>query len=535
MPAVNTPRISPAELKRRIAARGELAILDLREEGAHSKSHLFYAAPLPLSRLELMVLDLVPRKAAPVMLVDDASSLAERGAEKLGALGYTDVTILEGGTAAWEAAGYVLFSGVHVPSKAFGEFVEQQYGTPHISAEALNGKMTAGENLVVLDSRPIDEFQNMCIPGGIDAPGAELAYRVHDLAPSGETEVVVNCAGRTRSIIGAQSLINAGIANSVVALENGTMGWHLSGYELERGQSRSYDPVSAAAGPRIDAVIERVSRRFGVEYIDQAELTRWRGEAETRSLYVLDVRSIEEYRAGHLPGTGWAPGGQLVQETETWLATLGARVVLVDDAMVRAVMTASWLLQMGWEEVRVLADPFDGTALESGPPPRTLPPIAAVAEAEITIEALALALDAGEAVVVDLAPSADYKAGHIAGAWFAIRARLATSLARLPGNGTIVFTSPDGLLAKLAAPEASELTSREVKVLAGGTEAWRRAGLALGQGAENMANTPDDVWLKPYQTDGDIEQQMRNYLTWEIDLVNAIERDGDHRFRVFPT
>ncbi len=235
MPAVNTPRISPAELKRRIAARGELAILDLREEGAHSKSHLFYAAPLPLSRLELMVLDLVPRKAAPVMLVDDASSLAERGAEKLGALGYTDVTILEGGTAAWEAAGYVLFSGVHVPSKAFGEFVEQQYGTPHISAEALNGKMTAGENLVVLDSRPIDEFQNMCIPGGIDAPGAELAYRVHDLAPSGETEVVVNCAGRTRSIIGAQSLINAGIANSVVALENGTMGWHLSGYELERG------------------------------------------------------------------------------------------------------------------------------------------------------------------------------------------------------------------------------------------------------------------------------------------------------------
>ncbi|MDP6708924.1 MAG: rhodanese-like domain-containing protein, partial [Alphaproteobacteria bacterium] len=477
---------------------------------------------------------MVPRKAAPVVLVDDATGLAERAAEKLADFGYTDIAILDGGTPAWEAAGYVLFSGVHVPSKAFGEFVEQQYGTPHISADALNAKMAAGEDLVVLDSRPIDEFQNMCIPTGIDVPGAELAYRVHDLAPAAETQVVVNCAGRTRSIIGAQSLINAGIANQVVALENGTMGWHLAGYELERGEERSYDAVSAAAGPRNEAVIERVSKRFGVETIDAAGLARWRDEAEARSLYVRDGRSAEEYAAGHLPGSGWAPGGQLVQETETWMATLGARVVLIDDAMVRAVMTASWLVQMGWEEVRVLTDPFDGAALESGPPQRNLPPIAAAAQAEISAEALAAALEAGEAVVVDLAPSAEYRAGHIAGAWFAIRARFPTSLARLPGTGAIVFTSPDGLLAKLAAPEASELTARPVKVLAGGTEAWRQAGLDLAEGPENMADEADDVWLKPYETDGDVEQQMRNYLTWEIDLVDAIERDGDHRFRVFP-
>ena len=529
-----THQISPAELKRRLKARGELAILDVREEGPHSLAHPFYAAPLPLSRLELSILDLVPRKAAPIVLVDANSGLAERAAATLAGLGYGDVSILEGGIEAWQEAGYVLFSGVHVPSKAFGEYVEHHYATPHISAETLKTKLDAGEDLIVLDSRPMDEYQVMNIPTGIDVPGAELAYRVHDLAPSSDTQVVVNCAGRTRSIIGAQSLINAGIANSVVALENGTMGWHLAGYALEHGKSRSYGPVSEPAGGRAGEVSRRLSRRFGVKTIDRATLDQWQGEARERTLYVIDVRSAEEFEAGHLAGSQWAPGGQLVQETETWLATLGARVVLVDDARVRAVLAASWLIQMGWEEVAVLADPFAGAALEVGPRPAAVAPIAAAAANLITPEDLQTALADGTAVVVDLASSKDYEKAHVPGAWFAIRARLATTFAELPGDGAVVFTSPDGVVARLAAPEASELSARPVKVLAGGTEAWRAAGLALADGLENMADRQDDVWLKPYQKGGNLEDNMRAYLTWEVDLVANIERDGDHRFRLFP-
>lgn len=528
-----TNRVAPAALKAMLKDGDELALLDVREEGTHSAAHPLYAAPLPLSRLELLAEAMLPRKSVRIVLLDDADGLAERAAAKLAGYGYGDVSILDGGVPGWRDAGYVLFSGVHVPSKAFGEYVEHHYGTPHISADALKSRMDAGENLIVLDSRPLDEYRVMNIPTGIDLPGAELAYRVHDVTPSDDALVVVNCAGRTRSIIGAQSLINAGLPNQVVALKDGTMGWHLAGHALEHGQSRGAPAVSPDGLARARAAATRVRDRFGVRMIDTDGLARWRAEADSRSLYLLDVRTAEEYAAGHLPGARHAPGGQLVQETETWVPTLGARVVLVDDTGVRATLTASWLVQMGWD-VAVLENGLDGVALETGPQPSPAADIAAAARAEIAPAELKAALDAGTAVVVDLALSRTYKAGHIPGAWFAIRARLPASLPRLPAAETLVFTSPDGVIARLAAPEASELTEARVMVLAGGTDAWVAAGLPLAEGFENMADERDDVWLKPYDHDGPVEQHMRDYLTWEVDLINEIERDGDHRFRLFP-
>ncbi len=528
-------RLDPAALKAMLADGQELALLDVREEGVHSACHLLYASPLPLSRLELMAEHLVPRKSARMVLVDDGTGadLSARAAEKLTALGYSDIAILDGGMAGWQAAGHEVFSGVHVPSKAFGEFVEVTYDTPRLDAEIVKAKIDAGDDVIVLDSRPMDEFHVMNIPTGIDCPGAELVYRVSELAPSPDTEIIVNCAGRTRSIIGAQSLINAGIPNKVSALKNGTMGWHLSGFKLEHGQSRMAPEVSPEGLAKAQAYATDVAARFGVKSIDTDELAAWRAEAGERSLYLLDVRTIEEYEAGHLPGSLHAPGGQLVQSTERWLGTLGARVVLIDGDGVRATMTASWLIQMGWQDVRIYTDGLSGD-LETGPQPAVEPSIAAAAEDTLSPDELAAAQAEGGVLLIDLADSREYKDGHIPEAWFAIRARLPESLPKLSdGSRMIVFTSPDGIVAKLAAPEASELTDLPVKVLDGGTAAWSAAGKALAEGLEKMADEREDVWLKPYDHDKSVEDRMRDYLTWEVDLVEQIERDGDHRFRVF--
>ena len=233
-----TAGIGPQDLKKRIREGGELAILDVREEGAFARGHLLFARSLPFGRIELRVRELVPRFSTPIVLCAGADGLADGAAERLSAFGYGDLAILEGGVAAWEKAGFVLFGGVFVPSKAFGEFVETAYQTDSISAPELKKMLDAGEDVLVLDSRPYDEYRRMSIPTGIDAPGAELAYRVHDLVHSPETLVVVNCAGRTRSIIGAQSLINACLDNKVVALKNGTMGWRLAGFALDHGKDR---------------------------------------------------------------------------------------------------------------------------------------------------------------------------------------------------------------------------------------------------------------------------------------------------------
>ncbi|MDH3453198.1 MAG: rhodanese-like domain-containing protein, partial [Gammaproteobacteria bacterium] len=419
-------------------------------------------------------------------------------------------------------------------SKAFGEFVEHTSGTPSISPQELSDLLQAGADLVVLDSRPRDEYQRMNIPTGIDVPGAELVYRVHDIAPSPETLVVVNCAGRTRSIIGAQSLINAGIPNRVVALRNGTMGWELAGFNCERGSDRQAPAPSPEGLARAQAAAARIAQRFAVRTIDTRKLENWRREQEQRSLYLLDVRSPEEFAAGHLPGSLSAPGGQLVQATDRYVGTLGARIVLIDDNGVRATLTASWLLQMGWDDAVVLRDALDGVELETGMPAPHALGLVGAGVAGIQAAELRALLANQQATVVDLSSSRNYRAGHIPGAWFAIRSRLGKSLVAVPLRGRLVLTSEDGRLAALAASQVADVVSVPVSVLGGGNRSWMDAGFAVASGEEHMADVADDVWLKPYERCEQIAAAMNEYLTWEIDLLRRIAQDGTADFRQAP-
>lgn len=526
--------ITPHELKRRLHDGGEIAVLDVREEGVFARGHLLLAASAPLSRLELRVPLLVPRRSTRVVVVDGGEGLADMAARRLVACGYGDVVTLEGGTPAWEAEGYLVYSGVNVPSKAFGELVEHAEGTPRMEPAEVKRRVDAGEKVVVLDSRPLAEYRKMSIPGATDCPGAELVWRVHDLAPSPDTLVVVNCAGRTRSIIGAQSLINAGIPNRVAALKNGTMGWHLAGFELARGRDNHAPEPSAAGIARAKAAAARVARRFGVKTVDVAGVARFAREMDRRTLYLFDVRSPAEYEAGHLHSTVCAPGGQLVQTTDAFAATRNARICLIDDHGVRATMTASWLVQMGWKDVYVVRDALASGPLHKGPAPLQVLGIGKIPADTVTPAALSKALGKPGTVVVDFESSLRYRDGHVPGAWLAIRAHLAGDLEALPHADTLVFTSADGALATLAAADAAAVTDTPVKVLAGGTEAWRRAGLPLEAGMTHLANTTEDVWYRPYDRTSNQEEAMKDYLKWEIDLLEKIRRDDDVSFHIPP-
>ena len=520
---------SPAALKGIIRDGGEFAVLDLREEGVFARSHLLFAVSLPLSRLELHLAALVPRRTTPIVLCDDNGDLAPQAAAKFARFGYSDITILDGGISAWQQAGFELFSGTNVPSKIFGEFVEHHYHTPSISAQDLKNKLNRAEDVIVLDSRPWEEYRVQNIPGGVCVPGAELAYRAHELISSPKTLVVVNCAGRTRSIMGAQTLINTGLPNPVMALRNGTMGWHLAGFDLEKGASRRAPAVSPVGLQTAKTAARRIAARFGVREIDNKILKRWQTESEQRSLYLLDVRGPDEFAGHHLAGSRNAPGGQLVQATDSYIGTRNARLVLIDNDGVRATIVASWLMQMGWREAVVLRDALSAGPLKTGP---AVPPVLGLEDfpaEEIEADDLAAALKANKAVVIDLAPSPEYKAGHVGGAWFAIRSRLAAALARVPHAETIVLTSPDGVLARLAAADVS--CDAAIKVLRGGTREWRVRGLPLTSGFERMADNPEDVYLRPYHLgENQQEEKMRAYLEWEFGLLAQLARDGDLRF-----
>jgi len=523
-------RIDALALKAQLHDGGELALLDAREELPFGRRHLLLASCVPLSRLELLVDDLVPRRGTRVVWCDDGEGLAARAASRMAALDYQDVGYLDGGLAAWEAAGFKIYSGIHVPSKAFAEVVEHEAGTPWISVQQLQALIDSNADIAIYDSRSYQEYHNNSIPKAISVPGAELVYRFADLTPSAETLVIVNCGGRTRSIIGAQSLISAGVPNKVVSLKDGTMAWHLAGLEVVHGAERRPPEVSVGGLRKAEEAAARIARRCDIPRIDMRTLEAWRAEAAHRSLYVLDVRTPEEYVAGHLRGARSAPGGQLVQETDYHIATWGARIVLVDDNGIRATMTASWLTQMGWTDVAVLVASPVNCGWEEGPHVSRVLGLGS----PTYIEPLDLRnrLAAGEATVIDLDLSKRYALGHIPGAWFAIRSRVETSLSRGPPNQAIVLTSSDGALAALAAVELQAIADKPVMALAGGTQAWVRASLPLETGTTRMADEADDVFLMPRERGQDREAAMREYLTWEINLVNDMAEDDDHRFRV---
>ncbi|CAN7366614.1 rhodanese-related sulfurtransferase [Acidovorax sp. LjRoot194] len=533
MTAPALPQTSVLQVREALLARHEIALLDVREEDPFAQGHPLFAANLPASKIELEAFARIPRRDTFIVVYDDGEGLAEPAARTLQALGYTEVSLLAGGLQGWRDAGGELFIDVNVPSKSFGELVEAERHTPSLAAEEVQALIDARADVVVLDARRYDEYHTMNIPTGVSVPGAELVLRAQALAPNPATQIIVNCAGRTRSIIGTQSLVNAGIPNPVAALRNGTIGWLLAGQTLERGATRRFDPAVHADRTRAPAQARNVADRARVQRAQTADLARFAAEAQ-RTTYPLDVRTPEEFAAGHLPGFRNAPGGQLVQETDHTAAVRGARLVLVDDDGVRANMSASWLAQMGWE-VWVLdgAQPADFT--ETGAVANAVPepegPIRWTTPAQLVT--WLKDESPGHTAVLDLTTSANYTLRHIPGAWFVIRSQLAQAVQSIPKAQRYVLTCGSSLLAKFAAKDLERLTGgAEVLVLEGGTLAWIAQGLPLEHGETRLASPRIDRYRRPYEGTESPREAMQAYLDWEFGLVAQLGRDGTHGFQV---
>jgi rhodanese-related sulfurtransferase len=381
----------------------------------------------------------------------------------------------------------------------------------------------------VVDVRRFEEYQVMSIPTGISVPGAELVLRVPEIAPNPKTKVIVNCAGRTRSIIGTQSLINAGIPNEVHALRNGTIGWTLAGQTLDQGQSRKFQAVSDSTANEAGQRARNVADKAGVKRVRLADIEQWKAQTD-RTTYFFDPRTPEEYEAGHLPGFRSTPGGQLVQETEMVAPVRGARIVLSDPGGVRANMPASWLAQMAWE-VYVIDDVKASDLTEKGSWKQALPSAPDIPMVDAITTATWLKNDSGT-ILIDLSTHANYVKGHIPGSWFALRSQFMNALNKLPKADRYVLTSTTGELAIFAAAEIQALTKTEIVVLSGGNAAWTKAGLPLEKGAIHLASPPLDRYKRPYEGTNVDPAAMQAYLDWEFGLVEQLGKDGTHHFWV---
>ena len=518
--------VGARELKQMLHDGGELALLDVREAGEFGESHLLFATPVPYSTLELDAVRLVPRRPTRIVLCDeDGAGSALPAARRLEAAGYTDVAVLQSGNRGWAAAGYALFKGVNVPSKLFGELVEHACHTPRVTVQELVRMKEARENFVIVDGRPFSEYTKMNIPGGICCPNAELPYRIQAIVKDPSAKIIVNCAGRTRSIIGAQTLINFGVPNAVYALENGTQGWVLADFELERGATRRYpERIDEAHMPRLREQARPLMKKHAVPTVTAAELEHWLADA-TRTTVLLDVRTAEEFGAGSLRGALHAPGGQLIQATDQWVAVRNARIVLIDGEGVRAPVVASWLKQLGCN-VYVLEEGVRARVAASPAAKPELPELAPVSAAQVKTM-----LEQESATVFDLGPSMGFRKAHIPGSRWSTRSRVARDASN--AQGTIVLVAESQDVARLAAIDLREAGVLDVRSLDGGLAAWQKAGYST---SASPAMPPDaeciDYLFFVHDRHAGNREAMKQYLAWETGLMAQLDEQDRASFRI---
>lgn len=534
MTAPDLRYIAARQLKAWIHDDAELALLDVREHGQYGENHLFFAVPLPYSTLELDVPRLVPNPHVRVVLYgDDASAAAvQASARILARLGYGDVHILQGGIQAWEQAGYATFSGVNLPSKTFGELAEHVYHTPHVSADALHAMLQdKRRKVVVLDGRPVNEYKKMNIPTAICCPNGELALRVGTLVPDPDTTIVINCAGRTRSIIGAQTLINLGIPNPVYALENGTQGWFLADYPLEHKSDRVYpQDIDAAALPALRERSAQLAAKFSLATVSGKDVLAWL-RADRDSVFVCDVRTAQEHKHDALPAlVQHAPGGQLIQATDQYVGVRKARIVLYDPDGVRAPVVASWLKQLGW---KVYLLPELGP-LADAPQPATHRP--QLGHTRI-LQAGALPdflTRHPQALVLDARPSQEFRKERLACSAWVVRPTVLERAAGRAGQ-PIVLLGPDTRKLELLAQDLEEAGHQDLHMAIMDSAAIKACGLPLADGAQALPDSAciDFLFFVHDRHDGN-KAAARQYLEWETGLVPRLDEQERNTFSIGP-
>ena len=526
--------ITPVTLKEWLHDGKEIAVIDVREYGQYGEQHLFYVVSIPYSKLEHEMRRLVPRKTVRIVLIgDDTNTLTQKAIARLSAIGYSDMCWLDGGMPAWQRAGFEVFAGVNLPSKAFGELAEHAFNTPRISATALSKKILAKEDIVILDGRPFSEFQKMSIPTAICCPNGELPLRIDDLVKNTETTIIINCAGRTRSIIGAQTLINLGIQNPVLALENGTQGWYLEDLVLDHGKTKRHSlEINTNALHTRKQKARDLANKHGVSFVEANLVEQWLKDPQ-QTTYLCDVRTSEEYASGTVPGAQHTPGGQLVQATDQYIGVKGSRIVLFDNEGVRAPAMASWLAMLGWNvsvcENAMTHNWASQTKAQSQPletKNTKYPRLESIQASQIE-----KIIKTG-AILIDLRSSMKYRESHINSAIWSIRPQL-SALTLAQKAKVVVLLVEEPAIGKMASKELMEMGVAEILINTETPEQWQKAGLIL----ESTPDLPPDHACIDYlffvhdRHDGN-KAAARQYLAWEMNLLAQIDDKERASFRL---
>jgi rhodanese-related sulfurtransferase len=313
--------------------------------------------------------------------------------------------------------------------------------------------------------------------------------------------------------------------NNVRALKNGTMGWVLTGLQLESAPARVAPTVPRESRKEAREIALRIAEEERLSWVSARELLNHLSKNDGGVTYLIDVRSESEYEEGHIPGSLNIPGGQAVQRADDFVAVKNGRIVFVSNQSARAVMAAYWYRQMGFQDVKVLHGGLEawrenGGAVESGGSQKE--PLgfeAAKKSARVLAPGeVTSMLQSSTASALHVGSSADFAAAHLSGSKWISRGWLELKLPSLLTDKAqpIVISCRDGQESIFAARTLAEMDYKEILVLDGGVQTWARAGYPTARGLDSCLVEPNDVVLSP-SVKGD-KEAMRRYLEWEVKL-----------------
>lgn len=516
------------------------AFIDVRERGEYALGQIPGACPLPRGLLEVLLERFVPWKDLPVVLYSNGEHRSGLAAATCAALGYQDVRVLRGGITGWAEAGNAPTYGVNVLGKTFGEALSVTDQVVQVDPDLL-AEMIDEQGAVVVDARTRSEYDKGHIPGAVHMPGGELvpaALRAGLDSADREAPVVVHCAGRTRSILGAYLLGQAGLTD-VYALRNGTMAWVMSGRGLEQAGRDRLPGVAEHEGA------DERAAGFAASFVDGTEagsvtVDDLRRMIAEERVYVIDVRLESEHEGGHVPGALSCPGGQLANAVDEFLPVRDAHLVCYSNAETRSRVGAGLLSRIGYRNVRWLAGGLQAWAQAGGETAAGgtkdylddldfLRPGTQV----LTPEQVAVGVEAGELAVIDVRRSSEYALCHVAGSTWVPRGDLERRIeAVLTAERTPVLVS-DRMLRSALSADTMRALGHECSVLEGGLTAWIAQGRAVTQGLDGA-----DVSLREAKEDAELvarrpqllernREDMERYLDWEERLGHAL-LEADH-------
>jgi rhodanese-related sulfurtransferase len=514
--------ISCQEAAALLASADLFAVFDVRERGEYNDGQIPNSTSLPRSQIEFRIAELVPSRTITIVVYDEGGPRAELAAATLTGLGYQDVAILRGGLAAWRNEARAVVSGVNVPSKGFGEIIHHDRQVPDLGPEELQKLIDDRAELTILDVRTPEEYGRFCIPGGINVPGGDLILWADELRQ--KPTVIVNCAGRTRSIIGTAALRRLGLTN-VRALRNGTMGWVLAGFQLETKPVRRGPAAFSNTRVAALAAAQRIAAEENISWISPYDSSRLAARETDRVSYLLDVRSEAEFASGHVAGSISLPGGQAVQRADDFVPVRNGTIVFISNDSARAVMAAYWYKQMGFPKVFVLQGGLNswqvsGRSLINGSATQVPLGFAAANDAACLITAADLQsrLEKKASLIFDVGSSLDFESAHVPSARWISRGWLDIKLPELCADRghSIVLTCPDGQQSIFGAAALKQLGYADISVLDGGVRAWSSAGYHTESGLVDFLVAPNDVVLSPSIRGS--KEDMQKYLDWELKL-----------------